>query len=140
VPFVSPVTVVVRAPLDHGVVAPPGFAATVYAVISEPPLDDGALQVTTAWALPAVTETFVGAPGSAAGVTALEVGDATLVRALLDAVTENVYAIPFVSPVTVAVSAPLAQVAVRPPGFAVTVYALIGELPLEAGAVQLTIA
>ncbi len=55
------------------------------------------------------------------GVTELEVDEERPVSTLLVAVTVNVYAVPLVSPVTVAVSAPLDQVAVAPPGLAVTV-------------------
>jgi hypothetical protein len=63
-------------------------------------------------------------------------GDAGEVPASLLAVTVNVYAVPLVSPVTVAeVSAPVA-VAVRPPGEAVTVYPVIAEPPLVTGAVH----
>ena len=36
-------------------------------MIVEPPSDDGALQVTVACLLPAVAETFLGAPGTVAG-------------------------------------------------------------------------
>jgi hypothetical protein len=46
--LVRPVTVAVSAPLDQLAVAPPGLAVTVYAVIGEPPLETGALHVTTA--------------------------------------------------------------------------------------------
>tara|TARA_B100001971_G_C17654233_1_gene269523 strand:- start:263 stop:439 length:177 start_codon:yes stop_codon:yes gene_type:complete len=55
-----------------------------------PPLDDGALQVTDAWVLPAVALTPVGAPGVVAGVTALDALDEALVPLSLVAVTVNV--------------------------------------------------
>ena len=62
-PVVAPVVVALR---------PPGDAVTVYLVIPEPPLLPGAVQVTTAAALPAAPDTLVGACGVVAvGVTAL---------------------------------------------------------------------
>jgi hypothetical protein len=67
-----------------------------------PPSDDGAVQLTVACAFPAVALTLVGAPGTAAGVTAVDGFDARPVPIELVAVTVNVYAVPFVSPVTVA--------------------------------------
>ena len=51
----------------------------------------------------------------------------------------NVYAVPLVSPGTVA-DVPTIVVAVAPPGDAVTVYPVIAEPPLLAGAVQVTTA
>ena len=83
-------TVTVRAPLDQITVAPPGLAVTVYAVISDPPLDAGAVHVTTAWLLPANAETLVGAPGVVAGVTALDATETGLVASAFMAVTVNV--------------------------------------------------
>lgn len=50
----------------------------------------------------------------------------------------NVYVVPFVSPVTV--SGLLEPLAVAPPGLAVTVYELIADPPVNAGAVKLTVA
>ena len=44
------------------------------------------------------------------------------------------------SPVTVAVRLPLDHVAVWPPGLAVTVYPVIAEPPVDAGAFQVTVA
>jgi hypothetical protein len=54
--------------------APVGIAETVYEVIGEPPLDDGAFHVTVACPLPAVAVTFRGTLGTVAivGVTAAE--------------------------------------------------------------------
>ena len=88
--MVRPVTVVVSAPLSQLAVAPPGLAVTVYAVIGEPPLEAGATHVTTAWALPAVPETFVGASGTVAGVTKCTPVDPGLVPTAFVAVTVNV--------------------------------------------------
>ena len=64
---------------------------------------------------------MVGVPETIAGVTVLEGVDTLLSPTLFVATTVNVYAIPFVSPLTVAVRAPLDQLAVWPPGIAVTV-------------------
>ena len=69
-------------------------------MIGLPPFD-GAVQLTVACAFPAVALTFVGAPGSVAGVTAFDGLDARPVPIAFVAVTVNVYAVPFVSPVTV---------------------------------------
>ena len=91
--MVRPVMVAVRFPLDHVAVAPPGLAVTVYPVITDPPSEDGAVQVTVACVLPAVAETLVGTPGTverAPGVTALEDEDALPSPTLLVAVTTNV--------------------------------------------------
>ena len=67
--MVSPVTVIgLAAPVA---VLPPGLEVTVYDVIGMQP-DAGAVKLTVAWALPASAVTFVGAPGTVAGVTLLE--------------------------------------------------------------------
>ena len=59
-----------------------------------PPLEAGAVQLTVAWALPAVAVAPVGAPGAvaagAAGVTPLEGAEAGLVPAAFVAVTVKV--------------------------------------------------
>ena len=55
------------------------------------------------------------------------------------ATTVNVYAVPFVNPVTLTDVAPVVD-PVAPPGDAVTVYPVMGEPPLEAGAVHDTVA
>ncbi len=41
-------------------------------MIGLPPFEAGAEKLTVAWALPAVAETLVGAPGTVDGVTALD--------------------------------------------------------------------
>jgi len=51
------------------------------------------------------------------------------------AVTVNVYAVPLVNPVTVAVVAPIVD-AVAPPRLALTVYPVIGEPPSLTGALH----
>ena len=58
-----------------------------------------------ALASPAATVTPVGAFGTVDGVTALEAVDSTDVPMPFVATTLNVYAVPFVSPVTVQASA-----------------------------------
>src|SRR5665648_137387 len=120
-------------------VAPPGDAVTVYPVIDEPPLLAGAVQLTVAEAFPGVADTAVGAPGTVLGVTAALATDASDVPAALVAVTVNVYAVPFLKPLTV-VDVPMIMVTVAPPGDAVTVYPVLDEPPLLTGAVQLTTA
>ncbi len=75
----------------------------------------------------------------AVGVTTLDGADAGPVPTLLVAVTVKVYVTPSVSVTTEADVAP-AVVAVTPPGDAVTVYMVIVLPPLDAGAVQLTVA
>ena len=79
----------------------------------------GALNVTVALALPAVALPIVGAPGTIAGVTLFDAADAEPVPMPFVAVTLNVYAVPFVSPLTVI--GLVEPVPVRPPGLEVTV-------------------
>jgi hypothetical protein len=88
VPFVKPVTV---QGLDALVqVNPPGKEVTVYPVTALPPVDPGAVQLTTEEALATVPETFVGAPGTVLGVTAEDAVEAVEVPIALVALTENV--------------------------------------------------
>ena len=70
-------------------------------MIADPPLLTGALHVNETCVLPAVPDTLVGVPGVVTGVTAAETVDVAPVPAVLDALTRNVYAVPFVKPVTV---------------------------------------
>jgi hypothetical protein len=104
----------------------------------EPPLLAGALNETVAWPLPGVAVTPVGEPGIVDGVTELLALDAVLVPIEFVAVTVNVYAVPFVRPVTVIGDEP--PVAVNPPVFELTVYNVIPEPPLLAGALKETVA
>jgi hypothetical protein len=91
-------------------------------VTAEPPLDAGAVQLTVACAFPPLAVTPVGAPGTVAGVTDAEGAEAGPVPTAFDAVTVKVYAVPFASPLTVAVVVvPFGVVAAEPPGDAVTV-------------------
>ena len=77
-------------------------------MIALPPSNVGALKLTVAVVLPAAALKFVGAPGFviAAGVTLFDTADAGPVPVptgpgAFVAVTVNVYAVPFVKPVTV---------------------------------------
>jgi hypothetical protein len=111
--------------IDVEQVAPPGNAVAVYAVMGEPPFDDGAIQETVAFPLPATVETFVGGPGTAADVTVGESELAVEKPAMFSAFTENVYAVPAVSPLMVHVygdgSTAMCVAHVLPSGDAVTV-------------------
>jgi hypothetical protein len=66
-----------------------GEEVTVYPVIALPPVDPGALQLTTDNAFATVPETFVGAPGTVLGVTFDDVPAAEFPAALV-ATTLNV--------------------------------------------------
>ena len=70
-------------------------------MIADPQLLAGAVHVKETCVLPAVPTTFVGAPGGAAGVTETDAVETVPVPAALVALTRNVYAVPFVKPVTV---------------------------------------
>lgn len=112
----SPVTVIGElAPVP---VSPPGLDVSVYEVIAEP-LFGAAVKAIDAVVLPGVAVSPVAAPGTVNGVTAELAAEGGEFPAALVATTVNVYAVPFVKPVTV--SGDEAPVAVRPPGLAVTV-------------------
>ena len=81
---------------------------------------------------------MVGASGTVVGVTALLVAEEMLVPYAFVAVTVNVYAMPFESPVIIIGDDP--PVAVNPPTFEVTVYVVIGEPPTSAGGVKVIVA
>jgi hypothetical protein len=81
-----------------------------------PPLEAGAAQEIVACPLAAVADTLVGAPGTVNGVTALEAAEVGPLPAALAAVTVNVYDVPAVRPVTVAVVAGAATVTLAPAG------------------------
>jgi len=87
-----------------------------------PPLDAGAVQLNHRLGV-CLRLRFapVGAPGTLAGVTALDGADAVPVPAALVAATEKVYEVPLVSPVTEAMLLPPPALAVNPPGDDVTV-------------------
>src|ERR1019366_7560314 len=115
------------------------LTVNVYAVMAEPPLLVGAVQDTAALASAALADTALGAPGTVLGVTPALASEAVEGPTMLVALTVNLYAVPLVRPVTVALVAPVV-VAVRPPGEAVTVYLVTAEPPLLLGAVQDTAA
>jgi hypothetical protein len=98
VPFVRPVMVTGEEVTETLF---PSLPITVYPVIDEPPLFVGAVNETTALAFPDATMTFVGAFGTVEGVTELDAVDGEDVPIPFVAVTLNVYAVPFVKPVTV---------------------------------------
>jgi hypothetical protein len=92
-------------------------------VIVAPPLLAGAVKLTTALAVDGETLTDVGEPGAtgtgATGVTEAEPLEAALLTAFTVLFTANVYALPFVKPVTViGETLPVAEM---PPGEDVTV-------------------
>ena len=85
-----------------------------------PPLETGAVQDTTDWALAYdVPVTAVGTPGRVAGVAGAEAADAGPVPAALVALTVNVYGVPLVRPPTVQEVEDVEHE--NPPGEAVTV-------------------
>jgi hypothetical protein len=122
VPLASPETVIEPHGAPHVPMKPPGDDVAVYAVIAEPPLLAGAVNVTLACALPAVAVPIVGAPGTVAGVTLFDAAEGALPPTALLAVTVKVYAVPLARPVTVIgpQAAPL-QLALNPPGEEVAV-------------------
>ena len=87
-----------------------------------------------------VNVSLISVDAPAVGVTAVEAADGGPVPAAFVAVTVNVYGVPLVRPVTVAVRAVPATLAVTPPGVDVTVYPVIGVPPSLAGAVHDTVA
>jgi hypothetical protein len=143
-PALSPVTVIGLVVPDVFIVVPPptGVAETIY-VIPLPPDDEGAKETVTC-PLPdvIVRPPAPGGAGGATGMTPAEKADGGLVPAELVAVTENIYAIPFVNPVTViGLFVPVAVIFGPPPvGVAVTVYEMIALPPVEAGGENVTVA
>ena len=115
-----------------------GDDATVKPVRAVPPLDDGAVQVTVADAIPLVAVTPLGAGGAVAGVAAAEAVDAVPVPEALMAATVNVYEVPFFSPVKAhVVEVPVSKVeqvaGVGTAGLEVTAYPVTVEPPLLEG-------
>ena len=151
VPFVNPVTVVEVAGGAPVIVVgacatAPMNGVTVYDVIALPLFAGRRPRLTVADAFPAVADTPDGAAGAVGplGVTAFDAADAGPVPTPFVAVTLNVYAVPFVNPVTVVEVAGGAPVIVvgacaTAPMNGVTVYDVIA-LPLLAGAVHVTVA
>jgi hypothetical protein len=141
VPSVSPTTV---AGLVAGVtpVQPPhaGDGITVYPLIADPLLAGAVQETLTVPLLLATPLTAPGAPGGSAGVIPLDAAEAAPAPEPLVAVTVKVYAVPRVSPTTVAAAAagdPVTVTPVQPPhaGEGVTTYWVIVS-PLFEGAVQ----
>jgi hypothetical protein len=141
-PLVRPGTLAVVAFGPTLIVIPPGFATTLYPVIGDPPSDGGNDQFTVALLLPTTLKTLTGFSGADGndGIIIFDAVDANDVPTELVAVTVNVYSVPFVNPVTVAVVAFAPADAVTPSGMDVTVYPVIGTPPLNIGTLQFTIA
>jgi len=130
IPSVNPVTTT-DVPVVVAVILP-GFEVTVYEVIVFPPLDAGADHDTVTCPTSGTKVVIVGAPGTVYGVTEEDAVDALELPALLVAITVNVYGVPLLNPVTVALVPD--EVAVILPGLDVTVYKVIAFPPLELGA------
>jgi len=114
---------------------------TVYDVIAEPPVEPGAVQPIDAHPLPVprlLITTAVGAPGTVDGITPVEADEEAELPTEFLAFTVNVYVFPLVNPVKVAVRTTPTFTTMPPPE--VTVYPVIVAPPLDAGAVQLTVA
>ena len=96
VPAVNPETVIVPDPLcDTVPVKPPGLEVAVYRVISDPPLDGGAVNGTDAEVVSSVTDATltvptVGEPGTVTTTTLFDAADTVEVPMALVAVTVNV--------------------------------------------------
>jgi hypothetical protein len=104
VPFARPVTVndVAADPVTTGACAtPPTYGVTTYPEIALPPFDTGADHDTTTCPSPAAPDTALGEPGTPVGVTGDDAAESAPAPTALIAATVNVYAVPFVSPVTV---------------------------------------
>jgi len=113
----------------------PGDDTAVYDVIADPPSLAGAVNATDMLvALATVAVPIVGAPGTVNGMTPLLVELRSLLPAALVAYTVNVYPVPLLNPVIVI--GEVDPVAVIPPGEDVTVYDVIADPPLLAGAVN----
>ena len=120
------------------VTAVPVDGITLYPVISEPPVDTGAVQLTVAEVLPATAETPVGASGTVAGITAAEAEEGKELPREFVATTVKVTAVPLVNP-PIPVLKTLPTVTGLPTD-GVTVYPVIVAPPFEAGAVHDTVA
>ncbi len=97
---------------------------------------DGAVHERATEAFPADCVGAEGVAGTPAGVTEFEDPDVDEPKEL-DAVTVNVYSVPFVKPVTT--TGELAPDAVKPPGLEVAVY-VGAPVPSTAGSVKTTLA
>jgi hypothetical protein len=119
------------------VTPPPLVPAGTCTDEARPPLVAGSDPVVTV-APPAAEAIPVAAVLPLFGVTEPVAVEALLVPAAFVAVTAKVYAVPFARFRTIAVVVEPSVVATCPPGEAVTVYAVTGLPPSEAGATQLT--
>ncbi len=97
-PFVRPLTTIGLA--TPVAVNAPGEDVTVYPVTAEPPSETGAVNETEASVFPAVADTIVGASGTVAGVAAADAVEGSESPAEFVATIVNVYATPFVNPLT----------------------------------------
>jgi len=79
----------------------PALQLTVYPVMAAPPLSAGATKLTANAPRPPVIVTPVGTPGNPTGKTEFDAADAAPVPTSFVAVTVQMYAVPFVRPVTV---------------------------------------
>ena len=73
-PFVRPRTSQLSGPLAHTHVNPPGFEVAVYRVMVAPLLADETQEI-LASSSPRVAETEVGTPGTAAGITPVDMAE-----------------------------------------------------------------
>jgi hypothetical protein len=101
IPFVRPVNVAVRT--FPSVTAEPTDGVTIYPVMAEPPLEEGADHVTTAEVFPGAALTFMGTPGTVAGVIGDEGEDVDESPRIFLENTVKVTAVPFVRSVKLAV-------------------------------------
>jgi hypothetical protein len=132
VPFTSPATT--RGGAAPEAVCVPQVAE--YDVIAEPPFEAGGANDTLACALPAVAITPLGAAGTVAGVIVFEAVDGALLPIAFVATTVHEMEVPLARPVTT--SGDAAPDALCVPH--VAVYDVIAEPPLDAGAVNDTVA
>ena len=107
---------------------PPQVAVKL--MMAEPPFDAGAENDTDPRPSPGLVALMVGGPGTVAGTT-FTVADAAPVPAAFDAVTEQLYTVPLVSPVTLIGDAPPGAEIL--PGLQIAVKPVIALPPLLAG-------
>ena len=135
-PLVRPVTMTGEEALET--TCRPSFEVTVYEAMADPPLLPSSEKVTVAWPLEAMMEVMVGASGAVAGTMELLVPDEVLVPIALVAVTVKVYVVPLVRPVRV-IGDEAPETTCRP-SLEVTVYEVMVDPPLFAGAEKVMVA
>jgi hypothetical protein len=113
-------------------VAPSGDAVAVYPLIIDPPLLDGAVNVTLAVvALVKVAVPIIGDSGTLGVVIALDVADCAEFPIMFLATTVNVYVVPGLNPVTAIVPPSAWEInPVRAPGDDVATYRVMVAPPL----------